>query len=167
MIPSRAQGILIAIAVIFAGVGLVYGPQSCSLLARQPGEPVNLSALADDIDATRVSVLALLPKATPETRAKIEKLSSATLKVESALVAASNGGPIGDVTSAAAAALGIADQVIAELEASGKNTGDAAFWLGIARLGLSELSAGHTGAAQRAIDEAQAQAVDGPEDGPR
>jgi hypothetical protein len=113
------------------------------------GHSVDLTALADKVELYRADVMDLSPVATPATQAQLARLSDATLKVEAALRAAGAGGPISTVQAAAGAALEVAEQVIAEMQKQGKDTGDAQFVVGLAKILLRHLAAGDVGGAAK------------------
>lgn len=130
----------------------------CSLFRRQPGDPVNLADIADDIEFARSqTMLFAQTKASPELLAKLQALSDQVLEVEGALIAAQEDGGITDWKSAASAAFLLGGQVVEYMEKTGTNTGDVAFWLALAQAGLKELADGHSGAAKNALEHARAE----------
>lgn len=151
-----AKSLIVAVATLALA--------SCSIFQRQPGAPVDLAALADDVETTRALVMSFAPTATPSTQETLAKLSSAALTVERTLLAASAGGPISDVRGAAKAALDLANDIVFQLHASGKDTGNLAFYVGIASAGFELLWQGQEGAAARELALVDGHPVDEPED---
>lgn len=123
---------------------------SCSALGIGSGEPVDLVAIADKVELYRADVMDVVyPLAEPDAQAQILRLSDATKKVETALRAAGAGGPLSDWQTAAGAALTVADSVILELKASGKDTGNAQAIVGLAKVILRHLAAGDVSGAAK------------------
>lgn len=98
----------------------------------------DLGALADEVALYRADVHALAPLASPDTQAKLVKLDAAIVKVEMALRAADQGGPLADVYDYARAALTIADMIALELAPDS----DLRFAVAIARVVLNHIATG-------------------------
>lgn len=114
------------------------------------GHPVDLAKIADQAELYRADIMDVVyPVSKPTTQAQLVRLSDATLQVEAALRAAGAGGPIEDFKTAATAALKIADEVIAELQKQGTDTGDAQAIVGLAKILLRHLAAGDAAGAAK------------------
>jgi len=107
------------------------------------GEPVDLNLVADQISLYREDVMDVVyPAAKPDLQVTLLRLSVATVKVEAALRSAGSGGPVSDWKTAAEAALSVADSVIKELQASGRDTGNAQAIVGLLKVAMRHLAAG-------------------------
>lgn len=103
---------------------------------------VDLNGLADDIQFYREAATMAAPRATPEVQAKMKELSAKVQEFEKALRAAAVGGPMADLKSYANGILNLANETIVMLENSGRNVGNAGFWVDVVRLGMLALERG-------------------------
>lgn len=122
---------------------------SCALFHHGPSG-VDLALLADEIAVVRGDVADLVALATPETQARMAKLDASVYQVEIALRLAATGGPVSDVTSAAKAALSIADGILAGMP----DTGDLRLYVGLARIVLRHVAAEQFSEAEEDVQSA-------------
>jgi len=143
-VRTVAMVLLSACLAFLFTINIGWLASSCTAFSRNAEGKleVDLAALADDIQFYRESATALAPTGTPELQAKLKELSLKVIELESALRAAAVGGPLSDVKTYANATLTLAEQSIAMLQASGKNTGNASFWIGVVRVGMLAIERG-------------------------
>jgi len=121
---------------------------ACALFRSEGG--LDLGALADQVALVRQDVADLAPLASPETQLRLAELDKAVHGVEDALRAAGAGGPVTDVTTAAQAALAVADQLLQAMPQD--EVGDIRLYVGLARIALRHLAAARFDDADEALE---------------
>ena len=108
---------------------------SCAIF--QNPEGLHLEQIAEEVELYRQDLLTLAPLASPELQETLVELDRRMLEIEKALQAASHGGPVHDITSAAQAALDLAAVIAAALPAEN----DLRFAIAVAQIALRHLAA--------------------------
>lgn len=125
---------------------------SCGILRDGESMPVSAGAVADLVELYRQDVAELAPLASPDTQERLAKLDFEAKKVIAALRLVDSGGPIDSLEAAASAAVIVAEQVISELEADGRDVRDLRFFLATVRIAFRHMQIGNIDQAGEALE---------------